>query len=121
MLGVTDGDFSVGVQFLDCRINCASFQIFVRYQQIFFYPTHFVQLDGTEHLAARKQEVDALFARLAELATVQQRTDGGPVRRAMQNLRMVLINRLERGEAKAETLHDMAAILDEAAQKIERL
>lgn len=80
-----------------------------------------VTADGTEHLAARKQEVDALFARLAELANVQQRTDGGPVRRAMQNLRMVLINRLERGEAKAETLHDMAAILDEAAQKIERL
>ena len=80
-----------------------------------------VTADGTEHLAARKQEVDALFARLAELASVQQRTDGGPVRRAMQNLRMVLINRLERGEAKAETLHDMAAILDEAAQKIERL
>jgi DNA-binding PadR family transcriptional regulator len=77
--------------------------------------------EGSEHLAARKQEVDALFARLAELASVQQRTDGGPVRRAMQNLRMVLINRLERGEAKSETLHDMAAILDEAAQKIERL
>jgi DNA-binding PadR family transcriptional regulator len=80
-----------------------------------------VTADGTEHLAARKQEVDALFARLAELATVQQRTDGGPVRRAMQNLRMVLINRLERGDAKPETLHDMAAILDEAARKIERL
>ena len=80
-----------------------------------------VTADGNEHLTARKQEVDALFARLAELARVQQRTDAGPVRRAMQNLRMVLINRLERGEAKAETLHDMAAILDEAAQKIERL
>ncbi len=80
-----------------------------------------VTAEGTEHLAARKPEVDALFARLAELANVQQRTDGGPVRRAMQNLRMVLINRLERGDAKAETLHDMAAILDEAAQKIERL
>ena len=80
-----------------------------------------VTAEGTEHLAARKQEVDALFARLAELANVQQRTDGGPVRRAMQNLRMVLINRLERGDTKPETLHDMAAILDEAAQKIERL
>ena len=39
----------------------------------------------------------------------------------MQNLKMVLINRLERDELPAETVHQAAAILDEAAQKIERL
>lgn len=77
--------------------------------------------DGTAHLASKKAEVDALFARLAQLATARERTDGGPIRRAMQNLKMVLINRLEREELPAETVHQAAAILDEAAQKIERL
>ncbi len=77
--------------------------------------------EGSEHLASKKAEVDALFARLAQLATARERTDGGPIRRAMQNLKMVLINRLERDELPAETVHQAAAILDEAAQKIERL
>jgi len=77
--------------------------------------------EGSDHLASKKAEVDALFARLAQLATARERTDGGPIRRAMQNLKMVLINRLEREELPAETVHQAAAILDEAAQKIERL
>jgi DNA-binding PadR family transcriptional regulator len=77
--------------------------------------------EGTEHLVSKKAEVEALFARLAQLATARERTDGGPIRRAMQNLKMVLINRLERDDLPAETVHQAAAILDEAAQKIERL
>jgi DNA-binding PadR family transcriptional regulator len=77
--------------------------------------------EGSEHLASRKAEVEALFERLAQLADARERTDGGPIRRAMQNLKMVLINRLEREELPAETVHQAAAILDEAAQKIERL
>ncbi|MDI1284166.1 MAG: PadR family transcriptional regulator [Reyranella sp.] len=77
--------------------------------------------DGTQLLVAKKVEVDALFARLAELATARERSDGGPIRRAMQNLKMVLISRLESGDAKTETLHQVASILDDAAQKIERL
>jgi DNA-binding PadR family transcriptional regulator len=77
--------------------------------------------EGTEHLVARKAEVDALFARLAELATARERTDGGPIRRAMQNLKTVLMYRLHREEVPTETLHQAAAILDEAAQRIERL
>ena len=76
---------------------------------------------GREHLAARQAEVEALFARLAALADVRERHDAGPVRRAMQNLRMVLINRLERDAVKTDTVHAVAAILDEAAQRIERL
>ncbi len=77
--------------------------------------------EGSELLAAKKEEVEALFARLAELATQRERSDGGPIRRAMQNLKMVLISRLESGEVKTETLHQVASILDDAAQKIERL
>src|SRR5215218_6883977 len=80
-----------------------------------------VTADGTALLAEKKEEVAALFARLAELATARERSDGGPIRRAMQNLKMVLIARLESGETKTETLHQVASILDDAAQKIERL
>lgn len=77
--------------------------------------------EGTEHLAARRQEVEALFARLSELASARQRTDGGPIRRAMENLRAALMYRLNRDTVETETLHAAAAILDDAAQKIERL
>ena len=55
------------------------------------------------------------------LATARERTDGGPIRRAMGNLRAVLLNRLDREGVQTETLHEVAAILDEAARKIERL
>ncbi|HLG46741.1 MAG TPA: PadR family transcriptional regulator [Reyranella sp.] len=80
-----------------------------------------ITADGAEYLAARKAEVDALLARLAEFATARQRTDRGPIRRAMQNLRAVLINRFERDDVSSETMHQVAAILDEAAQRIEKL
>jgi DNA-binding PadR family transcriptional regulator len=77
--------------------------------------------EGVAHLAARKEEVDALFARLVELADLRERTDNAPIRRAMANLRAVLIHRLGREGVETKTLHDAVAIIDEAAQKIERL
>src|SRR4029453_8036556 len=77
--------------------------------------------DGRSHLAARKDEVEALFARLAELANLRERTDAAPIRRALANLRAVLMHRLGRESVPAPTVHDVAAIIDEAAQKIERL
>jgi DNA-binding PadR family transcriptional regulator len=80
-----------------------------------------VTADGTAELVAKKPEVEALFARLAELAAQRERTDGGPVRRAMGNLRTVLLDRLGRDGVQGETMHEVAAILDEAARKIERL
>ena len=76
---------------------------------------------GSEHLARRKEEVDALFARLAALAEARERSDRGPVRRALQNLRMVLVNKIEQEGTKSETIHEVAALIDEAARKIERL
>ena len=80
-----------------------------------------VTAEGTALLAEKKDEIEALFARLAELAAVRERTDGAPIRRAMGNLRAVLMHRLGRDDGNPDTLHDVAAILDEAAQKIERL
>lgn len=80
-----------------------------------------ITADGTAELLAKKPEVEALFARLAELASMRERTDGGPVRRAMGNLRTVLLDRLGKDGVQSETMHEVAAILDEAARKIERL
>ena len=80
-----------------------------------------VTADGTAELVAKAPEVEALFARLAELAERRERTDGGPVRRAMGNLRTVLLDRLSRDGVQGEMMHEVAAILDEAARKIERL
>ncbi|WP_404333583.1 PadR family transcriptional regulator [Sphingomonas sp. MMS12-HWE2-04] len=76
---------------------------------------------GTAHLAENAELVEALFARLAQLGEAQSRHSGGPIRRAMGNLRAVLQDRLHAEGVEAETLHDVAAILDEAARKIERL
>ncbi len=76
---------------------------------------------GTAELAAKADEVKALFARLAEMGAMRAKTDGAPIRRSMGNLRAVLQNRLTADDVTAEMLHDVAAIVDEAAQKIERL
>jgi len=80
-----------------------------------------ITADGSAELATHKKAVDALFARLGELASQRERTDGGPIRRAMQNLRTVLVYRFDRDDVAPDTLHQAAAILDEAAQRIEKL
>ncbi len=76
---------------------------------------------GSAELAAKADEVTALLNRLSEMGKQRAKTDGAPIRRAMGNLRAVLQNRLVNDDVTAVTLHDVAAILDEAAQKIERL
>ena len=76
---------------------------------------------GAAELNEKAEEVAALFQRLAELGEHHARTSGGPIRRAMGNLRAVLQERLGGSEVDPDTLHAVADILDEAARKIERL
>lgn len=76
---------------------------------------------GTALLVEREEEVAALFARLESLGSMRARTDGGPIRRAMGNLKTVLQQQLGTGEADIDKLHQVAALIDEVAQKIERL
>jgi DNA-binding PadR family transcriptional regulator len=75
---------------------------------------------GQAHLAERTEEVAALMARLTELGEARTRSDSTSIRRAMGNLRQVLMDKLS-GEIEPETLHELVALIDEAAQKIERL
>lgn len=77
--------------------------------------------DGKTYIENHADEVEALFARLAELGAMRAKTDGAPIRRAMGNLRSVLQNRLTEDDVNTDLLHKVTAILDEAAQKIERL
>jgi len=76
---------------------------------------------GRAELEANAEVVDRLIARLTEVGAERQRTDSVSVRRAMGNLKAVLMNRLGDRDLDATTLHDIVALIDEAAQKIERL
>ena len=77
--------------------------------------------DGEAHLAAKAEEVTAIFARLDAMAEERERGDPMPVKRAMHNLRSVLKHRLFAGELDKEQLHAVVELIDEAARKIERL
>jgi len=76
---------------------------------------------GQEHLAEHAERVEALFARLRALAEHSERVDAAPIRRAMGNLRVALGERFGRGDISQDTLHDVAAMIDELTQKVERL
>jgi len=80
--------------------------------------TYSVTAEGTAFLDARKAEVEALIARLTQMAGERERFDAKPVKRAVMNLRAVLMNKLG---SDSEKLHDITAIIDDAAQRIERL
>ena len=76
---------------------------------------------GQAHLTEHEEQVELLMERLAQVGSMREKASRGPVRRAMSNLRTVLQHKAGEGTADAETLHKVAAILDEAAQRIERL
>lgn len=77
--------------------------------------------DGRTHLAERAAEVTALIERLRELGEQRGRLDAAPIRRAMGNLKVSLGHSLGSGEASQDRLHQIAAMIDELAQKVERL
>jgi DNA-binding PadR family transcriptional regulator len=80
-----------------------------------------VTADGTAELAANAERVETLFARLAALAGTPEPGDSAPVRRAMHNLRTALWQQLQRPQASRDRWHAIAAILDEATQRIDRV
>ena len=76
---------------------------------------------GRAEIEANESAVDELIARLTAVGEERQRTDSASVRRAMGNLRAVLMNRLGDRDLDEATLHAVVALIDEAAHKIERL
>ncbi|MBC2670359.1 PadR family transcriptional regulator [Novosphingobium piscinae] len=75
---------------------------------------------GRTEVAGRADEAAAIVARLEALAEQRGREASPPVMRAMTNLKMALRQRAATG-LPAETAHQIADILDEAARRIERL
>jgi DNA-binding PadR family transcriptional regulator len=80
-----------------------------------------ITADGKDHLAEKEEEVDALLERLKELGSDQRKAGGAPIKRSIGNLLSALWHRTTREDSDEGTMHKIAAILDEAAQKIERL
>lgn len=76
---------------------------------------------GKAELDANADEVTALIARLEAIGTERSKTDATSIRRAMGNLREVLVNRLNAGEVDDAVLDQMIVLLDETARRIERL
>jgi DNA-binding PadR family transcriptional regulator len=77
--------------------------------------------EGQAYLAERAEEADALIARLTGLGDEKKKAGGAPIGRAVGNLLSALWHRVTREDTEEDRLHEIAAILDEAAQRIERL
>ena len=76
--------------------------------------------EGRQYLNERTEEVEALVERLEELKP--RHSDAAPaIGRAVKNLMTALSHRVSREGFNEELLHEIAGVLDEAAQKIERI
>src|SRR6185369_2007631 len=77
--------------------------------------------EGKAHLAEREEEVEGLFERLRDLAPRGENAAGPAIGRAVKNLMTALGHRLKAEGFDEDLFLEIAAILDEAAQKIERV
>ena len=76
---------------------------------------------GSAHLEENADETDELIRRLKALSPSHYPEGGSPIWRAMRNLGVAIRHRVGRGEISEDTIHEAAALIDELAQKIERL
>ena len=77
--------------------------------------------EGRAHLEERSEEVEGLFERLSDLKPRGDHMAGSAIGRAVKNLMTALSHRVSRDGLDEELLHEIAAILDEAAQRIDRV
>jgi DNA-binding PadR family transcriptional regulator len=77
--------------------------------------------EGRAHLEERQEEVGGLFERLTDVKPREGSVAGPAIGRAIKNLMTALSHRIGRNGLDEELLHEIAAILDEAAQRIERV
>ena len=76
---------------------------------------------GREHLNENAEEAEELVGRLKALSPSHSREGASPIWRAMRNLGLAIRNRAAHGEITDETKFELAALIDDLAQKIERL
>lgn len=77
--------------------------------------------EGRKYLEERTEEVEGLFERLRDLAPRGENMAGPAIGRAVRNLMTALGHRLKAEGFDEDLFLEIAAILDEAAQKIERV
>ena len=77
--------------------------------------------DGRTHLEANQEEVEALFEHLEDLKPDEHPTTGLAIGRAVKNLMTALSHRISADGLDEDLLHEIAAVLDDAAQRIERI
>jgi DNA-binding PadR family transcriptional regulator len=77
--------------------------------------------EGRKHLEERADEAEELIERLKDLAPDPRSETGPAIGRAVKNLMTALSHRIGRDGLDDELLHEIASILDEAAQRIERV
>jgi DNA-binding PadR family transcriptional regulator len=75
--------------------------------------------EGSKALAGNRAAVDALFARMDSIRSVQVSQRPQQIERAVENFRMVL--RMKLGALTTEQIHAVTDIIDDAAKKIERV
>jgi len=76
--------------------------------------------EGLAYLAANRGMVALLLERMAAAGAAQAETAAPPVVRAVENLKLALRLRLERGPLGDEQIATISAALDRAAAEIER-
>ena len=77
--------------------------------------------EGRHLLEKEAEEVERLLDRLADMAPNREDSVGPAIGRAVRNLMTALGHRIGRDGLDEDLLHEIAAILDEAAQRIERV
>jgi DNA-binding PadR family transcriptional regulator len=77
--------------------------------------------EGRKHLEEREQEVEALLERLRDLAPRGENMAGPAIGRAVKNLMTALGHRLKSEGFDEDLFLEIAAVLDDAAQRIERV
>jgi DNA-binding PadR family transcriptional regulator len=77
--------------------------------------------EGRAHLEEKSDEVEDLLERLSGLAPNRAHQAGPAIGRAIKNLMTALSHRVSRDGFDEDLLHEIAAILDEAAQRVERV
>lgn len=77
--------------------------------------------EGRAHLEERAGEVEGLTERLSDMKPREGSMAGPAIGRAVRNLMNALGHRVGRDGLDDDLLHEIAAILDEAAQRIERV
>ena len=84
--------------------------------------TYQATADGRAWLEEQAEQMPDLLERLDAMGGGQRsRGDSPPIGRAVKNLMTALSNRVGRDGIDEDLLHEIAAILDEAAQRIERV